>query len=189
MSLPRYNPHYTLSDYQQWEGSWELWHGVAVAMTPSPFGIHQWLSGRFAHQIIQQCQDQRCLDCHVLQEVDWILQEDLVVRPDLSVVCGRLPERFISETPALIIEILSESTRDKDKRWKADLYAERGVRYYAIVDPWSWDCVVYGLHDGDYEAMDSSSAFTIHDGCTLQLRMPHRPNTDDPADEALDPRH
>ena len=27
-------------DYQQWEGAWELWNGVAISMTPSPFGRH-----------------------------------------------------------------------------------------------------------------------------------------------------
>ena len=37
---PKYQPHYTVDDYQHWEGDWELWNGVAVAMAPSPFGPH-----------------------------------------------------------------------------------------------------------------------------------------------------
>ncbi|QEG38828.1 PDDEXK family nuclease [Roseimaritima ulvae] len=40
-SAPRYRTHYTVDDYQQWQGNWELWQGVAVAMTPGPFGRHQ----------------------------------------------------------------------------------------------------------------------------------------------------
>ena len=34
----KYDPHYTVADYEQWSGDWELWKGTAVAMTPSPFG-------------------------------------------------------------------------------------------------------------------------------------------------------
>ena len=33
-------PNYTVEDYQHWEGDWELWNGVAVSMSPSPFGGH-----------------------------------------------------------------------------------------------------------------------------------------------------
>jgi hypothetical protein len=39
-STSKYRPHYTVDDYQLWQGDWELWNGVAVSMTPSPFGRH-----------------------------------------------------------------------------------------------------------------------------------------------------
>lgn len=39
-TAPRYEPRYTIADWRQWEGCWELWNGLAVAMTPSPFGRH-----------------------------------------------------------------------------------------------------------------------------------------------------
>jgi hypothetical protein len=39
-SAARYSPNYTIKDYRQWQGDWELWRGIAVAMTPSPFGKH-----------------------------------------------------------------------------------------------------------------------------------------------------
>ncbi len=42
----KYLPHYTIDDYQLWAGDWELWNGIAVAMTPSPFGRHQALASR-----------------------------------------------------------------------------------------------------------------------------------------------
>ena len=31
-SVPRYTPRYSVSDYQLWEGDWELWDGIAIAM-------------------------------------------------------------------------------------------------------------------------------------------------------------
>lgn len=177
MSLPKYIPHYTHADYQQWEGDWELWEGVPVAMTPSPFGIHQWLSGQFAYQIIQQLKDQDCTDCHLIQEVDWIIEEDMVVRPDLSLVCGELPERFIEKVPALIIEILSESTQDRDTHAKRALYAAHGVKFYAIVDPWRWECDLLVLKRRKYSSLPVGDLIQLDGGCHVQLEMPRKPTS------------
>ena len=47
-TAPRYDPHYTLDDYQRWEGDWGLSNGIAVAMTPSPFGRHAQLLAQLA---------------------------------------------------------------------------------------------------------------------------------------------
>jgi hypothetical protein len=40
-SVRKFIPRYTVADYRQWQGDWELLDGVAVSVTPSPFGIHQ----------------------------------------------------------------------------------------------------------------------------------------------------
>ncbi|WP_457626586.1 hypothetical protein [Persephonella sp.] len=32
----KYLPNYTVEDYKQWEGDWELIEGIAYAMVPSP---------------------------------------------------------------------------------------------------------------------------------------------------------
>ncbi len=40
-TVRKYQPHYTVEDYRQWKGDWELWYGTAVAMSPSPFGPHE----------------------------------------------------------------------------------------------------------------------------------------------------
>ena len=47
-SAAKYQPHYTVDDYQHWQGDWELWNGVAIAMGPSPFGRHAQLVGQLA---------------------------------------------------------------------------------------------------------------------------------------------
>lgn len=39
-TAPRYLPHDTVAEHAAWEGDWELLDGVALAMTPSPFGPH-----------------------------------------------------------------------------------------------------------------------------------------------------
>ena len=37
----KFAPHYTVDDYSLWKGDWELWEGLAIAMSPSPLGVHQ----------------------------------------------------------------------------------------------------------------------------------------------------
>jgi len=133
-SVPKYSPHYTLVDYQQWQGEWELWRGVAVAMSPSPFGRHQWIAGEISYQFKDSLRD-ACRDCFVLTETDWIVADDTVVRPDIVIVCGTFPERHIMEPPRLIVEVLSPSTQEKDRTAKLDLYASQGVDFYLLVDP------------------------------------------------------
>jgi Uma2 family endonuclease len=175
MAVPKYNPHYTLADYRQWEGSWELWHGVAVAMTPSPFGIHQWLSGQFARTILNQLDEQGCGDSFVVQDVDWVIADDFVVRPDISLVNGELPERFIETAPEVVIEILSESTFEKDTQSKKTLYAKQGVRYYVMVDPWRWECDIFELRGAKYQPLKPGIPLIIHGGGSLRLGMPIKP--------------
>ncbi len=46
----KYIPNYTLTDYRRWEGDWELWDGIPVSMSPSPFGTHQWAATQIANR-------------------------------------------------------------------------------------------------------------------------------------------
>ena len=134
MGQPKYFPHYTVADYQQWSGDWELWDGVAVAMTPSPFGKHQKAITRLAQMLLNELDRVQCDDCEVAVELDWIIENDLVVRPDISVCCGLNIDKYIESPPTFIAEVLSLSTQLKDKTAKFDLYAKEGVKYYATVD-------------------------------------------------------
>jgi Uma2 family endonuclease len=130
----KYIPHYTLADYQTWEGQWELWAGVPVAMTPSPFGRHQAVLTRLARQLGNELERAQC-EAEVLVELDWIISDDTVVRPDLVVVCGPPPERHLESAPTLAAEILSDSSSRRDSVHKRDLYEEQGVDVYMLIDP------------------------------------------------------
>ena len=66
----------------------ELWSGVAVAMTPSPFGKHSRLLVKLATALETAVQTAKC-NASVLAEIDWIIADDTVLRPDLLIVCGR----------------------------------------------------------------------------------------------------
>ena len=150
MTIPRYRPHYTIADYRQWEGDWELWNGIPVAMGPSPFGVHQKMLARLSQHFLNALDAQGCTECQLLIECDWIIGNDTIVRPDLSIVCGVETDRHIEQSPKLIVEVLSESTAKKDRTAKHDLYAAQGVTYYLLADP----------NDGQIEANALSEAGT-----------------------------
>ena len=133
-SAHRYLPHYTVDDYQQWEGDWELWQGIPVSMSPSPFGRHQQTAIALA-TAVKNSIDSQTFRAVVLAEIDWIISDDTVVRPDVVILCGDAPERHVENPPAAAAEIVSDSSRSRDREAKFELYQEQGVNYYLILDP------------------------------------------------------
>lgn len=70
--LPRYIPHYTVEDYRQWEGKWELWTGLPVAMSPSSDRQHQRIGVRLLERLSHALKATGCQHCEVLYAIDWI---------------------------------------------------------------------------------------------------------------------
>ena len=70
-----------------------------------------------------------------------------IVEPDLLVVLAPrgsfLTKRTVAGPPDLIVEILSTSTRRKDRELKLNLYQRAGVDEYWIVDPVARNLVKY----------------------------------------------
>ena len=68
-----------------------------------------------------------------------IMSPTTVVQPDIVYVgadrLGSISHRAIEGAATLVIEVLSPSTVDIDRRTKLQLYAKHGVPYYWIVDP------------------------------------------------------
>ena len=179
MAVPKYIPHYNHADYEQWDGDWELWNGIAVAMTPSPFGPHQKLIARLTQTFMnaldqQNCDQQNCGDCDVVVELDWIVSDDTVVRPDLSIVCEQTLERFIDKPPVLIVEVLSESTRIKDRTTKYKLFEQQGVKYYILADPIDIRYIGFELRDKAYTPLPlgTKSVLELHQSCIIEVNLP-----------------
>lgn len=169
-TAPKYRPHYTVDDYQLWEGNWELWGGVAVAMAPSPFGPHASAHVRMATALSNAIDSSAC-SATVLAEIDWIVARDTVLRPDLTIVCGPAPERHVEQVPALVVEVLSESTRERDLTFKKDLYQHEGVVWYLIVDPNNQTLQALRLNEGEYQAMPHGETLDIDlcNTCSLHV--------------------
>lgn len=100
------------------------------------------------------------VDTHDLGEcftapVDVLLSPIDVVQPDLLFVAtehlDRLTEANLQGAPDLAVEIVSESTRDRDELTKRHLYARHGVTEYWLIDPANESVTVYRLEGrGDY---------------------------------------
>ena len=169
----RYLPKYSLEDYRQWKGDWELWQGIPIAMTPSPFGPHQKVAMRLATALQNSVDANEC-DAVVLAEIDWIVSDNTVVRPDVLIHCGDVPPRHVERPPALIAEIVSPSTEILDRDAKFDLYREQSVGYYLIIDPVKHALDAFRLgDDGRYRAIDIAEelVFEICGICRLSIHL------------------
>lgn len=63
---------------------------------------------------------------------------------------GIVGEKFIDGPPDLCIEVISKSSRQRDRGRKFVLYAEHGVKEYWIVDPLRFTIEFYENHDGEW---------------------------------------
>jgi Uma2 family endonuclease len=130
----KYIPRYTVEDYMMWKGDWELIDGVPFAMTPSPFGKHQKLTAKISHFILSEFEKCPETEISAYVELDWIVNDTTVLRPDVSITCKDI-EEFIKEPPEAVFEVVSKSTVLKDEEVKFSIYEKEGVKYYIIVYP------------------------------------------------------
>lgn len=170
-SAVTYIPRYTSADYLNWEGEWELWDGIPVAMSPSPNFHHQSIGGKLFVQLSNQLAADDCEGkCEALYELDWHVTESTIVRPDLMVICGKPEGQWVEANPEMIVEILSPSTREKDLVSKRELYAANGVAFYLIVDPENKSVVLLKLdEEGTYREVGTDQPFSIHSNCSLRI--------------------
>jgi Uma2 family endonuclease len=131
-----YLPHYTYEDYKNWEGNWELIYGIPYAMSPLPNYEHQRINTKLLNLFSKSLE--HCDKCEAIMPIDWKVSEDIIVQPDVSVICHGINnsfEQFLNFVPSIIVEILSPSTAKKDTTLKYEIYESQGVKYYIIVNP------------------------------------------------------
>ena len=168
----KYRPYYTYEDYCLWEGRWELIEGMPYAMSPAPVPAHQrvslLLSLRFENALIN------CKECKAYPPLDWKIEEDTIVQPDLLIVCNKIEKKFLDFPPVLIVEILSPSTASKDRGEKMELYQSQKVKYYLIVDSQFKKLEIYEYINTQYEPVSVNPEmylFTLHDNCTADVNL------------------
>lgn len=144
-----YIPKYSYKDYLKWEGRWELIDGNAYAMTPLPVIKHQEITLNIAIELKSILKN--CDKCQVLLPVDWKINEETIVQPDISVVCKKIEGKFLDTPPVMIFEVLSPSTAFKDKTIKYQIYELQRVKYYIIVDIKSNSAEIFFLEDNSYQ--------------------------------------
>jgi Uma2 family endonuclease len=137
---------------------YELLDG-ALLVSPSPRPLHQRVSKRLQRQLEAYFED-KGLGEVFNAPVDVILTMHDVVVPDLVVVTTppQVTDRAIEGAPALIVEILSPSTRARDRKLKAERYAALGVAHYWIVDPVRKTLECYRLEQARYAPVLASES-------------------------------
>lgn len=147
-------PHYTVEDWERWEGRWELIEGIPYAMSPLPTPKHQRISLLIGSLLEKELED--CENCVSLISIDWFISEDMILEPDNLIVCSEdlekdlFSKKRLEFPPKVVFEILSPSTREKDKINKFYIYEREGVDYYVIVDPDTEEVEIYKLRNGKY---------------------------------------
>ncbi len=108
-------------------------------VTAAPNLRHQELVGRLHLAIGNYLASNPRVGRVFLSPVDVVFTIYDVVEPDLVFVAGDqtdiLTEANIQGAPAIVVEIVSKSTRSRDERIKKELFDRGGVREYWMVDP------------------------------------------------------
>lgn len=148
MSVQSATRAYSVQDYLEWDGNWELIGGQPVAMAPSPTLGHQQCIGGIFRQLDELLD--HCLHCQALFEIDVEFSDDSVVRPDVLVICYTPEGDRLTRAPDLIFEVVSPKTARHDEVIKFDLYRTEGVAHYVLVYPDEEMAKVWRLFEGDY---------------------------------------
>jgi Uma2 family endonuclease len=173
--------YYTYADFLEWDEDFraEIIDGELYMMAP-PSIAHQDISGEIFGQIREFLKGKPCkvyaapVGVRLFPEDD--LSDDVIVEPDIIVVCDRskLDKQSYNGAPDLVIEILSPSTALHDKKVKFELYKEAGVLEYWIVDPELKLVHAHILHDGEYTVTvyggGEEAPVSVLPGCVIKLR-------------------
>jgi Uma2 family endonuclease len=107
-------------------------------VTPSPYWRHQYVSVKLSNRMGPFVEKHRLGDFSYAP-VDVLLSPNDVLVPDLLFISNErreiLNEKNVQGAPDLVVEILSESTKRRDKGIKYQRYEHFGVREYWLVDP------------------------------------------------------
>ncbi len=151
-------PHYTYSDYEQWEGRWEVIEGIPYAMSPLPVPKHQRIAAELSAEFVFQLK--KCRKCRVYQPLDYLVKEDTVLQPDMLIVCKEINEKYLDFAPELVVEILSPSTSLKDRHNKFPIYESQGIPYFIIVSPEPEEVEIYEIENNSYKLRRKDKDFS-----------------------------
>lgn len=185
---------YTYADLLEMDDDkrYEIIDGKLYLMS-SPRVKHQVIAGEIYVQLSLFLRGKKCKPFIAPLDVTFsrYKQDDKiynVVQPDISVVCDKeqlKDKRKITGAPSFIIEILSPSTRRKDRLEKMNLYQRYGVKEYWILDPMDMIVTPYILDEkGFYKAEKNYDLTTeeipvnILPSCKIDIREFIKENSD-----------
>ena len=141
----------------------EMIGGVIYAMAPVRF-THQ-KTERNIHNIFDR--HLKGKSCEAVHDMYLSLSDEDLFIPDIMIICNRdyIESARVVGPPDLVVEILSRSTKKRDKTLKKDTYEKFGVKEYWLVDADGRDMEVYVLIDGKYKL---DGVYTVYDEFDLE---------------------
>ena len=131
-------------------------------VTPSPSLRHQDLVGRLHLALGNHVAAHPNVGRVFLSPLDVVFTLHDIVEPDLLFVAGDqtaiMTEKNIQAAPAIVVEVVSNSTRSRDERIKRELFDREGVGEYWLVDPERSRVVVHRREGSRLDARASLSA-------------------------------
>jgi len=124
-----------------------------VHLLPSPSWAHQRIVCELLSIFNEWSRGKKCKPVTAPFDVTLMKDEkENVVQPDIVVVCD--PENIddrghYTGVPSLVVEVLSEATRQKDMLKKLHLYMAGGVGEYWIVNPLNREIYIYSFASGE----------------------------------------
>ena len=129
----------------------ELWNGE-LQMSPSPSFFHQELMDRF-HDALKAWVRARDLGKTCVAPMDMVLTQTNVAQPDVLFIAkdrmGIIQDR-VRGAADLVAEIISPTSRQRDRIEKRDLYEQHGIKEYWMIDSDAQTVEVLTLDNGKY---------------------------------------
>lgn len=153
MPLPQ-GKHYTAEEFYAMSEDIraELVNGEIVYMS-APSRLHQEISGELFFAIKSYIKEKggKCRVFAAPFNVQLKEDEDVVLEPDISVICDtdKLTKHGCVGAPDWVIEIVSPSNPSYDYITKLNFYNNASVREYWIVEPKNETVYVYDLNGGE----------------------------------------
>ena len=110
---------------------------------------HSLIINNFVIKVGSQMKDSLCRVLGDGVQYQWSENNNDIVIPDVSIICNMRDRKNVSFTgiPRFVMEVLSDSTEDYDRKNKMDIYCKVGVSEYWIVD-WRIKQIEIYLFDG-----------------------------------------
>jgi len=134
---------------------YEVADGVLELMSPAPTTTHQMLIYKMVSSLEAGCGNGFII---LLSPIDVILSDTEVRQPDIVMIhrtrMAIISDRGINGSPDLVVEIMSEHSRRRDKIQKRIAYAKYGVTEYWLVDLSNFTLEQYVLDGDRYELVE-----------------------------------
>jgi Uma2 family endonuclease len=140
----------------------ELIDGQVFSLSPASNYRHQKIGGFIFRKIGNYLEDKEAevffapFDVFLVNDGQDIMTCKNIVHPDIIVVSDKkkMLEKGYKGSPDLIIEIISQSTKNRDYIQKLALYGEYGVKEYWIVNPKSLTISIYKADENGFSDTD-----------------------------------